>query len=111
MSNAMYNNTVADNACSGAAQIVSGTSPELGLLGEAHEFNSTDRSGCRSDALYTYEGWMGSIEGRTTLQGFGLWGEPCPDQSHVSTVESQLTVGSTDFIYKIHKGYVAISLT
>ena len=110
MSNAMYNNTVADNACSGAAHIVSGTSPELGLLGEAHEFNSTDSSGCRSDALYTYEGWMGSIEGRTALQVFGLWGEPCADQSHVSTVETQMNVGSTDLIYKLHQGYVGISL-
>jgi hypothetical protein len=104
--NSMYTGTVSNTGCGGAAHIDSGSSPVLGQSGQAHELASTDSSGCRSDALYSYEGWMGSVEGRSTLQNFGLWG----GGPHTSQVEAAMSVGSQDLIFKLHQGYTGVSL-
>ncbi len=104
--NSMYTGTVSNIGCGGAAHIDSGSSPVLGQAGQAHELESTDSSGCRSDALYSYEGWMGSVEGRSTLMNFGLWG----GGPHTTQVEAAMGVGSQDLIFKLHQGYTGVSL-
>jgi hypothetical protein len=97
-----YQDTVTSAGCSGAAYIADGTtSPYQGQQGMEHEFNSTDGSGCRSDALYAYEGWMNSISSRTTMTLLGDWG--C---GTTQTRDMQLeSVGSADLLYKLQHGY------
>jgi len=105
-SNSMYTGAVSNTGCNGAAHIDSGSSPVLGQSGQAHEFESSDSAGCRSDALYSYEGWMGSVEGRAALMNFGLWG----GGPHTPQVEAEMSVGSQDLIFKLHQGYTGVSL-
>lgn len=97
-----YQDTVTSTACSGSAYIADNTtSPYQGQAGMEHEFNSSDSSGCRSDALYAYEGWMNSISSRTDITLLGAWG--CgTTQTHDIQLEA---VGSGDLLYKLHHGY------
>jgi hypothetical protein len=97
-----YQDTVTSTNCSGSAFINDNTtSPYQGQKGMEHEFNSTDGSGCRSDALYAFEGWMNSILSRTTLTVLGNWG--C---GATQTTDIQLeAVGSGDLLYKLQHGY------
>src|SRR5689334_19655216 len=63
-----YQDTVISSNCSDNAHVDDGTaSPYQGQQGMEHEFNTSDSDGCRSDALYAYEGWMNSISPRTTI--------------------------------------------
>jgi hypothetical protein len=97
-----YQDTVTSTGCNGSAYINDHTtSPYQGQRGMEHEFNSTDGKGCRSDALYAFEGWMNSITSRTTMTILGNWG--C---GAMQTADMQLeTVGSNDLIYKLQHGY------
>lgn len=97
-----YSATVTSNGCSGAAYIYDGTtSPYQGQAGMELEFNSTDSGGCRSDALYAFEGWMNSVLSRTTLTVLGNWG--C---GTTQTRDIQLeNVGTGDLLYKLQHGY------
>lgn len=97
-----YQDTVTSTGCNGSASIDDHTtSPYQGQQGMEHEFNSTDSSGCRSDALYAFEGWMNSILSRTTMTVLGNWG--C---GATQTTDMQLeAVGSNDLIYKLQHGY------
>lgn len=97
-----YQDTVTSTACSGDAYINDGTtSPYQGQAGMEHEFNSSDGNGCRSDALYAFEGWMNSISSRTDLTLLGAWG--CGStQTHDIQLEA---VGSGDLLYKLQHGY------
>lgn len=94
----MYARTVHDGI--GDARIQSGSSPVLGRLGMCYEFETVDSSGLRSDALYSYEGWMNSVITRATMMYLDAW-----DTSGFEAIEDQMDVGSRDLIYKLSKGY------
>ncbi|HXR66124.1 MAG TPA: cellulose binding domain-containing protein [Ktedonobacteraceae bacterium] len=97
-----YQDSVTSTNCSGNAHIDDGTSsPFQGQQGMEHEVNTTDSSGCRSDALYVYEGWMNSISSRTTITLLGAWG--CgTTQTNDIHLEA---IGSGDLLYKLQHGY------
>lgn len=97
-----YQDTVVSTNCSGNAHIDDNTtSPYQGQQGMEHEFNTTDSDGCRSDALYAYEGWMNSISSRTTMTLLNAWG--CgATQTHDMQLEA---VGTGDLLYKLQHGY------
>ncbi|MBO0838128.1 MAG: hypothetical protein J2P28_21795, partial [Actinobacteria bacterium] len=88
------------------AQIAdSTTSPYQGEMGMEREFDSTDSSGLRSDALYAYEGFMNSLTTRTTMFALGDWG--CgTTQTGIVKLES---VGVGDLLYKLQHGYDSVS--
>ena len=80
------------------------TSPEQGKLGMGHEFASTDSSGLRSSALYTFEGWMNVTGNRVAMSALGNF--TCT----AATSAAQYNVGSLDLIYKLHHGYISYAL-
>jgi hypothetical protein len=85
----------------GAAQIIDASqSPVEGELGMAFEFNSTDSAGIRSDALYSFEGWLNNLITRATLQALGVW-----DPLRMRDVDRRMTVGGLDLLYKLEHGY------
>jgi hypothetical protein len=85
----------------GTAQIIDGSlSPVEAELGMPYEFNASDSSGIRSDALYSFEGWVNNLITRATLQALGVW-----DPVLMSEVDRRMMVGGTDLIYKLEHGY------
>jgi hypothetical protein len=85
----------------GAAQIIDATqSPVEGELGMGYEFNSDDSAGIRSDALYTFEGWLNNLITRATLQALGVW-----DRRRMRLVDRRMMVGGRDLLYKLEHGY------
>ena len=85
----------------GVAQIIDATqSPVEGELGMGYEFNSDDSAGIRSDALYTFEGWLNNLITRATLQALGAW-----DHRQMRLVERRMMVGGRDLLYKLEHGY------
>ena len=93
--------TSSEVAPDGTAQIIDGTqSPLDGLLGMPYEFNSTDSSGIRSDALYSFEGWLNNVIARATLKALGVW-RPL----RMLDVDSRMAVGGSDLLYKLAHGY------
>jgi hypothetical protein len=85
----------------GAAQIIDATeSPVEGELGMGYEFNSNDSAGIRSDALYTFEGWLNNLITRATLQALGVW-----DRRRMDLVDRRMMVGGHDLLYKLEHGY------
>ena len=85
----------------GVAQIIDATqSPVEGELGMGYEFNSNDSAGIRSDALYTFEGWLNNLTTRASLQALGVW-----DRRKMRLVERRMTVGGRDLLYKLEHGY------
>jgi hypothetical protein len=80
------------------------TSPEQGQFGMGHEFNSTDSSGLRSSALYTFEGWMNVTGNRVAMSALGTF--TCAAASSAA----RYNIGSQDLIYKLHHGYVSQAL-
>ena len=85
----------------GVAQIIDATqSPVEGQLGMGYEFNSNDSAGIRSDALYTFEGWLNNLTTRATLQALGVW-----DRRQMRLVERRMMVGVRDLLYKLEHGY------
>jgi hypothetical protein len=85
----------------GVAEIIDATqSPVEGELGMGYEFNSDDSAGIRSDALYTFEGWLNNLTTRVTLQALGVW-----DHWQMRLVERRMTVGVRDLLYKLDHGY------
>jgi hypothetical protein len=85
----------------GVAQIIDATpSPFEGELGMGYEFNSDDSAGIRSDALYTFEGWLNNLIARATLQALGVW-----DHRQMDTVDRRMMVGGRDLPYKLQHGY------
>jgi len=85
----------------GVAQIIDATqSPVEGELGMGYEFNSDDSAGTRSDALYTFEGWLNNVITRTTLQALGVW-----DHRQMHLVDLRMMVGGRDLLYKLEHGY------
>jgi hypothetical protein len=85
----------------GAAQIIDATqSPVEGELGMGYEFNSDDSAGIRSDALYTFEGWLNNLITRATLQALGVW-----DRQRMRLVDRRMVVGGRDLLYKLEHGY------
>jgi hypothetical protein len=80
------------------------TSPEQGQSGMGHEFNSTDSSGLRSSALYTFEGWMNVTGNRVAMSALGNFS--CAGASSAA----RYNVGSLDLIYKLHHGYISQAL-
>ena len=88
-------------ASDGVAQIIDATqSPVEGQLGMGYEFNSNDSVGIRSDALYTFEGWLNNLTTRATLQALGVW-----DRRQMRLVERRMMVGVRDLLYKLEHGY------
>jgi hypothetical protein len=81
------------------------TSPFESQKGMEHEFNSTDSTGLRSDALYAYEGFMNSLTTRSTMFALGDWGCGAP-QTSIVNLES---VGVGDLLYKLQHGYAGVS--
>ena len=80
------------------------TSPEQGLFGMAHEFNSTDSQGLRSSALYAFEGWMNVTGSRVAMSTLGDF------SCTAATSAARYSVGSLDLIYKLHHGYISHAL-
>lgn len=97
-----YGDTVTSSGAGGQAFIVGHkTSPCQGLSGMEHEFNSSDSGGARSDALYSFEGWMNSLSTRTTLTALGNWGTGSVQQQ----ITALMNVGTADLLYKLSVGY------
>jgi hypothetical protein len=85
----------------GVAQIIDATqSPVEGELGMGYEFNSDDSAGIRSDALYTFEGWLNNVITRATLRALGVW-----DHRQMHLVDRRMMVGGRDLLYKLEHGY------
>jgi hypothetical protein len=85
----------------GVAQIIDTTkSPVEGELGMGYEFNSDDSAGIRSDALYTFEGWLNNLITRASLEALGVW-----DRRQMRLVERRMIVGGRDLLYKLEHGY------
>jgi hypothetical protein len=88
-------------ALDGVAQIIDATqSPIEGELGMGYEFNSDDSAGIRSDALYTFEGWLNNVITRATLRALGVW-----DHRQMHLVDRRMMVGGRDLLYKLEHGY------
>jgi hypothetical protein len=79
--------------------------PEIGKAGEIYEFQSTnasypfDTDEIRSDGMYGLQAWLHAVVGASFLQAIGDW------KPTSSTVQSEMTVGSEDFAYKLANGY------
>ncbi|MEZ0070468.1 fibronectin type 3 domain-containing protein [Streptacidiphilus sp. MAP12-20] len=87
------------------AHIADGTtSPYDGQCCMGHEFNSTDSSGLRSSALYTFEGWMNVTGSRVAMMALGNF-----TLSSAST-ESQFHIATLDLKYKLDHGYISVAL-
>ena len=85
----------------GTAQIIDATqSPVEGELGMGYELNSNDSAGIRSDALYSFEGWLNNLTTRASLQALGVW-----DRRRMRLVERRMAVGVRDLLYKLEHGY------
>jgi hypothetical protein len=81
------------------------TSPFQGQMGMEHEFNSSDGSGPRSDALYAYEGFMNSLTTRTSMFVLGAWS--C-GRTQTAIIQTE-SVGIGDLVYKLQHGYDGVS--
>lgn len=79
------------------------TSPYDGQCCMGHEFNSTDSSGLRSSALYTFEGWMNVTGARVAMEVLG-------DFSLSGSAEKAFHIGTLDLKYKLDHGYVGQAL-
>ncbi|WP_370373650.1 fibronectin type III domain-containing protein [Catenulispora sp. GP43] len=80
------------------------TSPYDGQCCMGHEFNSTDSSGLRSSALYTFEGWMNVTGSRVAMEVLGNF------TISAATTESQFHIGTLDLKYKLDHGYISQAL-
>jgi hypothetical protein len=80
------------------------TSPYDGQCCMGHEFNSTDSSGLRSSALYTFEGWMNLTGSRVTMEVLGNF------NLNAATTETQYHIGTLDLKYKLDHGYISQAL-
>ncbi|MDH6121061.1 fibronectin type 3 domain-containing protein [Kitasatospora sp. GAS204A] len=107
----IWNQLAADTFDKTAQSTVSGahiadgtTSPEEGKLGMGHEFNSTDSSGLRSSALYTFEGWMNVTGNRVAMSSLGSF------SCSTASAAARYNVGTLDLIYKLHHGYISVAL-
>lgn len=97
-----FDKTVA--SVNGPAHIADNTvSPEQGLAGMGHEFDSTDSGGLRSSALYVFEGWMNVTGTRAALTALGVF------SCAVASSAARYQVGTLDLIYKLHHGYVSFA--
>jgi hypothetical protein len=79
------------------------TSPYDGQCCMGHEFNSTDSSGLRSSALYTFEGWMNVTGARVAMEVLG-------DFSPSGSAETAYHLGTLDLKYKLDHGYIGQAL-
>lgn len=77
--------------------------PNIGVPGMAHEFDTVDAEGVRSDLDYATRGWNNSILSLMASYYYGVPGSA--QQSDVELVQSRYAVGSTDLIYKATHGY------
>jgi fibronectin type 3 domain-containing protein len=80
------------------------TSPYDGQCCMGHEFNSTDSSGLRSSALYTFEGWMNVTGSRVAMEVLGNF------SLSAASTESQFHIGTLDLKYKLDHGYISQAL-
>jgi hypothetical protein len=102
----MYSLTVSNTGAKGKAYIISKkSSPVVGQKGMCYEFESVDSGGARSDALYSYEGWMNSVGTRASMMLMGVWGGP-----NQTETEARMSVGSADLIFKLREGYHGVYL-
>jgi hypothetical protein len=89
----------------GVAHISDGTtSPYDGQCCMGHEFNSTDSSGLRSSALYTFEGWMNVTGARVAMEVLGDF------NLAAASTETAFHIGTLDLKYKLDHGYVGQAL-
>lgn len=77
--------------------------PNIGALGMAHEFDTVDAEGVRSDLDYATRGWNNSILSLMTAYYYGV--PQSAEQPDVELIQSRYAVGSTDLIYKATHGY------
>ena len=106
----MYCHKVTDRSASGVAYIMNeGSSPVLGQAGMCREFQITDgfppNVQERSDAVYSYLGWMLHIPTVSAMMALGDWNT----SERLEDTERRMYVGSEDLIYKLEKGYRAFS--
>ena len=89
----------------GAGRIVSGCDslPNAGSDGMLLEFDSSDANGPRSSATYAYYGYRPHMNNLLTLIVGGYWQ---PDNQLAERARALLSVGNTDFWYKVDHGYV-----
>lgn len=80
------------------------TSPYDGQCCMGHEFNSTDSSGLRSSALYTFEGWMNVTGSRVAMMTLGTF------NLATASTERQFHIGTLDLKYKLDHGYISQAL-
>ena len=80
------------------------TSPYDGQCCMGHEFNSTDSSGLRSSALYTFEGWMNVTGSRVSMMTLGNF------NAASASTEKQFHIGTLDLKYKLDHGYISQAL-
>lgn len=105
---ATHPHRVADRGANGAAFILNGgSSPTLDHPGMLQEFEHTDASGPRSDALYAYETWMNSVPARASVQLLGHWA--AGSSSDRAAITIRMENGARDLIYKLDQGYVSHS--
>ncbi len=107
----MYPHVVTDGSRSGAAYTLNnGSSPVLGRPGMCREFQATDgfvpEVKERSDARYSWWGWMMHIPVVATMIALDSW----PEDESLSDIENRMYVGSEDLIYKLKMGYHSYSL-
>ena len=89
----------------GAAHIADNTtSPYDGQCCMAHEFNSTDSTGLRSSALYSFEGWMNVTGSRVAMEVLGTF------NLGAAATETQYHIGTLDLKYKLDHGYISVAL-
>jgi hypothetical protein len=102
-------NTVSNSSLSGAAHIISGSSPVLGKIGMCREFQVTDGFAPnvqeRSDAQYVWWGWMMHVTTLSAIMALGDW----PTDNSCQDIERRIYAGSEDLIYKLKMGYHSFS--
>jgi hypothetical protein len=108
--NWMYCHIATNQSTSGLAYILNnGSTPVLGRLGMCREFQITDgfepNVQERSDATYSYLGWMLHIPTVAAMMALDVW----PKNGELTDIENRMFVGSEDLIYKLKMGYHAFS--
>jgi len=106
----MFPHVVTNSSKSGAAYILNnGSSPMLGKKGMCREFQITDgfvpNVQERSDARYSWWGWMLHIPVISAMIAMDLW----PDNGELAEIENLIYVGSEDLQYKLRIGYHSFS--
>ncbi|MDF2935873.1 MAG: gellan lyase [Paenibacillaceae bacterium] len=77
--------------------------PNTGMQGMAHEFDTVDANGVRSDLDYASKGWNNSILSLLAAYYYGV--PQSAAQADVELIQLRYAVGSTDLIYKAANGY------